>query len=165
MHNDEFRKGFRYELANRSFVLMAVERMSRRLQGDERGIFWEAYLTLERFNVPRYRAASKAWGIKRGSFMGAKVKAVVVGSTPKCLIRHLLKFVYVETNKYLRDLRMLHRLGPLDSKAFLDYMIDQKELQIEMMRMAIAGNYQQIPALVDTFMVNTGSRELIFSPH
>lgn len=46
--------------------------------------------------------------------------------------------------------------GPFEARAFLTYMAEQEEAQIEMMRLALADGYERIPPLLSDFM--TGHR-------
>lgn len=144
MASEKFIKGFRYELANRAFAFMAVERMVERLRGDERVLFWRSYLDLEVFNRPRYEAAAREWGLDVNPGILTKLKAWGIASVPKIFLDLLLRLVCSETVKYMDRLRDLSREGPADAKAFLGYMLAQEEMQIEMMRMALQGRYSEI---------------------
>ncbi|MDT8222659.1 hypothetical protein RQ595_30495 [Pseudomonas aeruginosa] len=153
MPSKKFIKGFRHELANRAFAFMAVGRMAERLADDKRGLFWKTYLDLEIFNRPRYEAAARAWGLGVAPGIFTKLKAWAVSSVPKVFLGLLLKVVYSETLKYMEWLRDLSREGPADSGAFLDYMLAQEEMQIEMMRMALQGRDAEIVRFADEFFL------------
>lgn len=153
MPSKEFIKGFRHELANRAFAFLALERLVERLEGDERGLFWKTYLDLETFNRPRYETAAARWGLDVTPGILTRLKAWVVSSVPKKFRGLLLKFVYSETVKYLEWLRNLRRQGPAEAGKFLDYMVEQEEVQIEMMRMALSGRYSDITRRADDFFL------------
>ncbi|UXY50610.1 hypothetical protein [Pseudomonas tohonis] len=153
MPSKVFIKGFRHELANRAFALLAVERMAERLGDDRRGVFWRTYLDLEHFNGPRYQAAAIRWGLHRPPGLLTRLKAWALSSVPLALHGALLTLVYRETVKYLAWLRELQHQGPANARAFLEYMVAQEELQVEMMRLALRGQYAQLVARADDFFL------------
>lgn len=146
-------RGFRHELANRAFAVVAVRRMSERLQGDERRIFWATYWELEKFSAPRYAAAAESWGIVFKPGIWPVLKARIISSVPKGLLRLLLRIVHSETVKYLKWLQGLKQIGPSDASTFLDYMVEQEELQVEMMQLALSNRYVEIVERVDMFFL------------
>lgn len=153
MASKAFIKGFRHELANRTFAFLAIGRMAERFAGHERGLFWRSYLDLEVFNRPRYALAARRWGLgtKPGTF--TRLKALAVSSVPARLQKPLLRFIYRETLKYLEWLKTLRQQGPVDARRFLVYMVEQEEVQLEMMRLALAGRYAEIAGCADTFFL------------
>ncbi|EML1093777.1 hypothetical protein RZ910_000096 [Pseudomonas aeruginosa] len=161
MPSKKFIKGFRHELANRAFAFMAVGRMAERLAGDERGLFWKTYLDLEIFNRPRYEAAAAVWGLDVAPGFFTKLKAWAVSSVPKVFLGLLLKIVYSETLKYMEWLRDLSMEGPAGARAFLDYMLAQEEMQIEMMRMALSGRDCEIVGFADEFFLKHSGSLLV----
>jgi hypothetical protein len=163
MPSKTFIKGFRHELANRAFAFLAVGRMAERLAGDARGLFWKTYRDLEVFNGPRYEAAARRWGLGVTPGMLSRLKAWAISSVPKAFHGLLLKLVYRETLKYLEWLKDLRRQGPADAGAFLDYMVHQEEVQIEMMRMALSGRYSEIAGSADDFFLKYNGLVLLFN--
>ncbi|MCO6057636.1 hypothetical protein NG726_13275 [Pseudomonas sp. MOB-449] len=161
MPSKAFIKGFRHELANRAFAFLAVGRMAERLEGDVRGLFWKTYRDLEVFNRPRYEAAARRWGLEVTPGMLSRLKARAVSSVPKACHGLLLKVVYRETLKYLEWLKDLRRQGPADASAFLDYMVHQEEVQIEMMRIALSGRYSEIASRADDFFLKYNGSILV----
>lgn len=153
MPSKKFISGFRHELANRAFALIAVRRMAERLQGDERRVFWKTYWDLERFNAPRYAAAARQWAPAFKPGLWPVLKAWLVSSVPNPLLGLLLKVVHRETVKYLKWLKALRDMGPADARLFLDYMIEQEELQIEMMQLALSDRYTDIVRRADKFFL------------
>ena len=153
MPSKKFIRGFRHELANRAFAFIAVGRMAERLKEDRRGLFWKTYLDLEIFNRPRYEAAAQVWGLDLAPGLLTRLKAWVVSSVPDALHGLLLKLVYRETLKYMEWLRDLSQDGPADARDFLDYMLAQEEMQLEMMRMAMQGRYESILRFADDFFL------------
>ena len=153
MPSKKFISGFRHELANRAFALIAVRRMAERLQGDERRVLWKTYWDLERFNTPRYTAAAQQWGVAFKPGLLPLLKAWLLSSVPRVFIGLLLKLVHRETVKYLKWLNRLREIGPADAQGFLNYMIEQEDLQIEMMRLALADRYTEIAWCADRFFL------------
>ncbi|WP_430444051.1 MAG: hypothetical protein ACQZ2J_24270 [Pseudomonas piscis] len=153
MPSEAFIKGFRHELANRAFALLAIGRMARRLAASEQAPFWKTYLHLEEFNLPRYQAAARNWGLDVEPGPLTRLKALLVSSVPKAGVRLLLRITYKETLKYLAWLERLHHQGPAQAGAFLDYMLAQEQLQIEMMRLALSGRYGDIVEHADQFFL------------
>ncbi|MFB7103708.1 hypothetical protein [Streptomyces hydrogenans] len=151
MFSEGFTKGFAYELQNRHFALISMSGVARRLDGDPRSAFWGGYSRLERFNVPRYEQAALRWGMDAKPTAWTKARGTLVGATPEFMLHSLLKFAYPKTVKYLEELRRVRGLGPGDGKAFLDYMVDQEVVQIEMMRLALGGRYSEITPKLDEF--------------
>jgi hypothetical protein len=93
------------------------------------------------------------WGLAMRPGILIKLKAWAVSSVPDMFLGLLLKFVYSETVKYLEWLRDLRREGPADAKDFLDYMVAQEELQVEMMRLALKGLYPEMARRADDFFL------------
>ncbi len=151
--SDAFIKGFKHEQANRAFAMRSAERLSKRLEGDVQHPFWQAYLRLEQFNAPRYQAAALAWDLDSNTGWWPEVKAWVVGLAPKILMEPALKITHTSTVRYVETLRDLQRIGPADSQDFLNYMVAQEILQVEMMELALRGEYVEIVRRVDDFML------------
>lgn len=153
MPSRTFINGFRKELANRSFALIAVRRMAERLQGDERHVFWQTYRDLELFNAPRYAAAARSWGLEVTPSVATRLKGWAVSSAPKCLFGPLMKSVHRQTVDYLDWLYELRQSGPAEAAPFLDYMVEQEALQVDMMRLALSGRYAEITRHADDFFL------------
>jgi hypothetical protein len=162
MPSTPFLKGFRHELANRAFAYIAIGRMARRMSGQRSAAFWSTYFELEVFNQPRYEAAATRWGLSTSPGLGSRLKAWVVSSVPRPLSGLLLKVVLHETVKYLEWLRGVSSQGPLDARAFLEYMVAQEEMQIEMMRMALDGRELQIKCYAGRFFEAYKTRTDVF---
>ncbi|UTV59953.1 hypothetical protein [Burkholderia arboris] len=152
MPSSQFAKGFKGEVQNRAFALRAIGRLANRLDGDPRQPLWAAYLKLEEFNAPVYRQAAARWGIGTTPGAGTRIKAWVIGSVPKCLLRPFLKFVHAKTVVYCDELRKLRNIGPSDSRIFLDYMVDQEDFQIELMRLSLDGQDAVLARKIDSFL-------------
>ncbi|VWB90193.1 hypothetical protein BLA15945_04345 [Burkholderia lata] len=153
MPTNAFTDGFHYEIQNRAFALRAIGRLAGRLDGDPRQRLWAAYLKLEAFNAPIYHAVATRWGMDATPSLTTRVKAWVVGSVPTSLLTPLLKYVYAETIAYCEVLRRLRDIGPSDVRAFLDYMVDQEEFQIDMMRRSLDGDDAVLASRVDAFIL------------
>lgn len=160
MPSRKFLKGFDHELQNRAFAYLAIARMTHRLQGDPRLVFWKAYLELEQFNRPRYAAAARQWGLDVTARPWAKAKALLVSSVPKPLIGALLKVVLKETLRYMCWLSALRKRGPAEASEFLDYMVAQEAMQIEMMKMALGGRQGEIEDFAKRFFAAHGGPQL-----
>jgi hypothetical protein len=151
MPSPTFLKGLRHELANRAFARAAVTRMARRLEGQPAHPFWQAYAELEAFNQPRYQAAAERWGLDPTPRLATRLKAWLVSSVPRPLQGLLLRLVHRETVKYMAWLQGLGRSGPADARRFLGYMLDQEQLQLEMMGLALNGRYRDVTGRADAF--------------
>jgi hypothetical protein len=152
MPSDAFIKGFRHELANRAFALLAVERLAGRTQGTEQFALWSAYCALERFNAAIYAAAAANWGLDDTPGWWPSFKAWAFCSVPRIFESRLMRFVYAETHAYVDELKVLQRIGPVESRTFLDYMVAQEELQVEMMELAMAMRFAEIEPRVGSFI-------------
>ncbi|MFC9399235.1 hypothetical protein ACFTWS_39945 [Streptomyces sp. NPDC057027] len=157
-----FDQGFAHELQNRAFALRSMSGVARRLRGDGRTDlpFWEGYAELERFNVPRYAEAARRWNLSMQPSPWTKARAALVGSTPKFLLRRLLEFAHPKTVEYLEDLRRLRDAGPSDGRDFLEYMVQQEAVQIQMMKLALERRYSEIPTELDAFFLAHQERNL-----
>lgn len=151
MFSEAFAKGFRYELANREFALRVVTRLADRVTGEEERSFWSTYSELERFNSIHYRAAAQLWGFDIQPGYLTKLKAWVVGTLLIILQGPMLKLVYDETVKYVDSLRNLRSMGPPDASLFLNYVVEQEELQVRMMQMAFTERFSEVSDIVDAF--------------
>lgn len=149
---DEFIKGFKHELSNRAFALRTAERLSKRLEGDEQHTFWQAYLKLEQFNLLRYQAAAFNWDLDSNTGWWPEIKAWIVSWAPSALMEPALKATHASTVRYVETLRSLQQIGPADSQDFLNYMVAQEILQVEMMELALRGEYAEIMKHVDDFI-------------
>lgn len=152
MPSDVFIKGFRYELANRAFALLAVERLARRTEGTEQSALWSAYRVLERFNAAVYSRAAANWGLDDTPGWWPSFKAWAFCSVPRVFENWMARFVYAETVAYVDRLKVLQCIGPSEARIFLDYMVAQEELQVEMMEMAMEGRFAEIAPLVTGFI-------------
>ncbi|VWC57292.1 hypothetical protein BLA18112_00491 [Burkholderia lata] len=152
MPTNAFTDGFHYEIQNRAFAVRAIGRLAERLDGDPRQRLWAAYLKLETFNAPIYHAAATRWGMDDSPRLATRVKAWVIGSVPTCVLKPFLKYVYAQTIAYCETLRRLRDTGPSDSRAFLNYMVDQEEFQIDMMRRSLDGDDTVLASRVDAFI-------------
>lgn len=150
--SSEFLDGFDGEIQNRAFALRAIGRLSNRLDGDPRQPLWAAYLKLEEFNEPIYHEAAARWAMDVTPRTGTLIKAWILGSVPKFLLRSFLKLVYSKTVKYCDELRKIRSIGPLSAKEFLDYMVDQEDFQIEMMRLSLDGKDVVLARKIDSFI-------------
>ena len=150
--NDTFLAGFKYEIGNRRFALLTMKGISSRLTGDRRNLFWNSYYELEKFNQPRYAAAAQSLGVDASIGWGPQFRGRLIGSTPLFLLGALTKYVYPKTIAYLDALKAVQAAGPDQARSFLAYMIEQEELQIEMMRLALADEYEEIPPLLADFL-------------
>ncbi len=151
MLSKKFIEGIEYELQNRAFALRAIERIANKTVGTPEHIFWSSYEQLEKFNVPRYAAFAKKRGLTTAPSFFTKAKAWSVSSTPSCLLDALLKFVYTKTKVYLEDLKKVSALGVIEDKSFLDYMIAQEVIQIEMMELALNKQFSAIAPKLKQF--------------
>lgn len=151
MYSKQFTEGFGYELQNRQFALISMSGVAKRLAGDPRLPFWKGYSELEHFNAPRYEEAARRWGMSAAPTAWTKARGALIGATPKFMLRSLLKFAYPKTVEYLEDLRRVRGTGPADGKVFLDYMVDQEVLQIEMMQLALNGRFSEITPKLEAF--------------
>ncbi len=148
MTSEAFRDGLRHELANRAFAAISTRALATRCQGRPDGPFWSAYAELEQFNAPRYRRAARRWGMPVEPDGWTRLRGAAAGATPTFLLGPLLRYVHPKTVAYVEDLRRLRALGPPEGAAFLDYVVAQEEVQVAMMRLALAGRHQDVPALV-----------------
>jgi len=148
-----FVKGFRYELANREFALRVVMRMADRATGAEKQSFWTTYSELERFNALHYRAAAQLWGFDIKPGYRIRLKARAVGWLLVFLRGAAMERAYFEIVKYAEFLRQLRTIGPGDASLFLNYMVEQEELQIKIMRMAFTERFTEVGEVVDAFFL------------
>ncbi|MFF0384179.1 hypothetical protein [Streptomyces sp. NPDC004286] len=160
MASEEFTKAFDYELQNRAFALLSMSGIARRLKGDPRNAFWDGYVKLEHFNAPRYAEAARRWGFGDQPTQWTKIRGALIGATPKFMLQSLLKFAYPKTVEYLEDLRRMRGVGPDDGKEFLDYVVEQEILQIEMMQLALNERYASITRNLESFFRKYRDTEL-----
>lgn len=156
MPSKEFIKGFNHELANRAFALITVGRMTERMHGSEWQVFWKAYWDLEVLNAHRYAVAALGWGLDPTPGVLTRLKAWLVSSVPRPLMVTLVKYVYRKTIAYADWLRALRKSGPPEAKAFLDFMVEQEDFQLEMMRLALAGRHSKIRVCAEEFFLKHG---------
>jgi len=150
--SDEFLAGFEHEVANRAFALRSAQRLSTRMADTEYAGFWSAYLRLEQFNAPVYDEVAVKWGISTDPAFWTRFRAWAVSLTPEPMMTMALESTLARTRAYVITLQELQSIGPEDDRAFLEYMVAQEQLQVEMMRLALAGSSEEIPALVDAFI-------------
>ena len=60
----------------------------------------------------------------------------------------------------MEDLKNVRALGPEDDNQFLDYMIAQEQVQIELMELAINKQYNQIKPKIDQFFESFKNKNL-----
>jgi len=152
MISEEFSRGFRHELANRAWALRSTSGIARRLEGNPSRAFWAGYVRLEEFNAIRYRQAAQHWGVPSKTRRWTRLRGAVSGAAPRAVVSRFLRYAYPKTAEYVDVLRRLRDIGPQDGAEFLDYMVEQEILQVEMMRLALAKRYGEVPPLVDEFL-------------
>ncbi|BEP57086.1 MULTISPECIES: hypothetical protein [unclassified Variovorax] len=150
--SDAFIEGFLYELSNRAFAMRVAERLSKRLKGEKQEPFWLAYLRLEQLNAPYYRAAALGFGLNFRAGWWIEIKAWAISLVPRSLMKPALESAHSKTVEYVGELRELRRIGPASSQDFLSYMVAQEELQVEMMQLALRGEYAKLVRRVDGFI-------------
>lgn len=161
MRSQQFLNGINYELQNRAFALIAIARIANRVQGTQEYIFWSAYESLERFNTPHYFAYAEKLGLDATPSFLTKAKASLISSTPSFLLDELLKLVYAKTKVYLEDLKQVHAQGTEADREFLDYMLAQEQVQIELMELAIKKQYREISPKIDHFIQHYRDKKLV----
>lgn len=161
MRSQQFQNGIHYELQNRAFALSAIVRIANRVQGTQEYIFWSAYESLERFNTPHYLAYAEKLGLDATPSFLTKAKASLISSTPSFLLDELLKLVYAKTKVYMEDLKQVHAQGTEADREFLDYMLAQEQVQIELMELAIKKQYREIPPKIEQFIQHYLDKELV----
>lgn len=161
--SDEFLAGFEREVANRAFSLRVAGHLSRRMVDTDYAGFWSAYLRLEQFNAPLYEEVAVKWGIATDPSRWTRFRAWAVGLTPGPMMAMALESTSSRTRAYVLTLQALQSTGPEEDRVFLDYMVAQEQLQVEMMRLALAGSMEEIPPLVDAFILRH-SRQRSDSP-
>ena len=152
MPTENFSDGLRYEIANRAFAIRVVSRLAERYRDTEQEKFWVAYVKLERFSAPLYRSVAERWNIDPNPGWWTRFRAAAVGSVPKLLMVNTLRSMLTRTEDYVEKLRQLQSVGPVKEKDFLDYMIAQELLQVEMMKLALSGRYGDISSAVEAFV-------------
>ena len=152
MRTDDFPAGIRYEVANRAFALRTVERLSRRFEGSDQQAFWLAYLKLEQFSAPHYRALAERLEVDSHPGLWTRFRAAVVASDPGFMMERTLRSMLSRTEIYVGRLNQLQSIGPADESEFLDYMVAQEALQVEMLRLAVSGQYGDAAAKVEAFV-------------
>lgn len=150
--NQEFIDGFQYEIANRSFSLMTSKQMIEKFDGEPMQIFWKSYQRLEQFNVEQYARVVNQFGLNMQPELWAEGKAYLLGLLPKIFIDFALQSALNKTKIYVDKLSYLRGIGPESDIDFLDYMVAQESLQVEMMQLALDGRYQDSQILVDLFI-------------
>ena len=161
MLSKDFLNGIEFELQNRAFALKAITRISNRMQGTPEHVFWNAYERLENFNTAIYSAYAEKLAVDATPSFFAKLKASTLSSTPSFLLDELLKLVYSKTKVYMEDLKRVRALGPVEDSKFLDYMIAQEQVQIEMMELAIKKQFNEIKPKIDQFLLMYKDKKLV----
>lgn len=161
MRSQQFLNGINYELQNRAFALSAITSIANRVQGTQEYIFWSAYEKLERFNTTHYFAYAEKFGLDATPSFLTKAKVSLISSTPSFLLDELLKLVYSKTKVYLEHLKQVHAQGTEADGEFLDYMLAQEQVQIELMELAIKKQYRDIPSKIDQFIQHYRDKKLV----
>ncbi|WP_229052491.1 FAD-dependent oxidoreductase [Aeromicrobium sp. Leaf350] len=148
----EFKRGFRHEQANRAWALSTTTGIAKRRTTMPDGVFWASYVRLEQFNAPRYREAALRWGMNPDPRLRTRIRGAISSRAPGFILKPFLTYAQPETLKYARELDRLRLRGPRQGDEFLAYMVEQEQLQVEMMRLALAGRFADAAALVDQFI-------------
>lgn len=157
VHDARFEAGMLKELENRAFAIRAIKRLSMRLATNPRRPLWQTYAALEDFNVPLYAAAAERLGLRFEPGLWTKLRAWLVGSVPIAFHRKFLQFVLKQTTEYLKELEELRAIGPASEREFLDYMVDQEVVQIDLMKLGVDGAYWKMPAALEGFVSRYGA--------
>lgn len=154
----DFDEGFRAEYANRVFARVGMAASAVRTRSHESGPFWTAYARLEEFNADVYARASTRMRIPDISVTAARRRGWIVGLIPNPLRRESIRFAFPRTVEHAEDLHRLAALGPESERVFLDYMVRQEELQVQLMEKMLRRRYEDCIHLVDDFLA--GARSL-----
>lgn len=162
MVSKKFIKGIKYEIANRAFALDSIGRISNRVKGRPEYLFWHSYERLERFSAPKYAKFAEKLGLDVTPSFYTKSRAWSTNLIPTLLLDPTLKLVCFLTKIYLKDLKKVRELGNIEDKDFLDYMVAQEELQIELMELAISRKYNEIVHKTDSFILSNSCEKSIY---
>lgn len=154
MVSKNFIKGIKYEIANRAFALDAIGRIANRVKGRPEYAFWHSYEQLEKFSAPKYEKFAVKLGLDPTPSFYTKSRAWSTCLIPTSLLGPTLKLVCFLTKIYLKDLKKVRELGNIEDVDFLDYMVEQEELQIKLMELAILGRYSEISKKTDSFILS-----------
>ncbi|WP_228296576.1 hypothetical protein [Acinetobacter seifertii] len=154
----KFIKGIKYEIANRAFALDSIGRISDRVKGRPEYTFWKSYEKLEKFSAPKYAKFAEKIGLNSTPSFYTKAKAWSTSIIPIPLIDPTIKLLCFLTKIYLKDLKKLRDLGRKEDIDFLNYMVAQEELQIELMELAILKRYVRIIDKVDDFIIRNSDK-------
>ncbi|WP_436863542.1 hypothetical protein [Acinetobacter haemolyticus] len=161
MVSKKFIKGIKYEIANRAFALDSIGRIANRVKGRPEYIFWHSYERLEIFSAPKYAKFAKKIGLDGTPSLYTRSRAWSTCLIPTLLLAPTLKLVCFLTKNYLKDLKKVRELGNSEDMEFLDYMVAQEELQIELMELAISRKYNEIVHKTDSFILSYSREKTI----
>lgn len=147
-----FVDGFRSEIANRNFARLVTEKLATTAAEDQGRALWSAYHSLEVFNLSIYHPVATQWGLDTTVGHVTRLKAEVLARFPQALHPWLLSSTLKRTKDYMITLEALQTIGPDSEHWFLQYMVDQEALQIDMMEKAILGDYLGAARLVEDFL-------------
>ncbi|MAZ87591.1 MAG: hypothetical protein CL693_08090 [Cellvibrionaceae bacterium] len=148
----EFVKGFRHEAANRAFARLTTAKMMQSVDPEAGRAFWTAYHSLEIFNTTVYQYVADLWQIDITPGVLVKVKASTLAVLPTRAHPWLLRTTLARTLEYVKFLESLKEIGPASEYWFLDYMVKQEKLQVDIMALALEGDYDESVLLVKRFL-------------
>ncbi len=147
-----FIEGFKSEIANRNFSKLTTKAMAERFKNQKNFLFWESYHKLEQLNSKHYSRIASYWGISTDISYWTKIKALVMSVIPSVFIDSTLKSALTRTEDYVVLLKELNAVGPSSERGFLDYMVKQEVLQVDIMKLALAGEFDAAADAVDDFI-------------
>ncbi len=147
-----FVEGFRHEVANRAFARLTTEKMAESVGNKDSRAFWSAYHLLETFNEPIYQHVADKWLVDTSVRWFTRAKAGAIARCPQGLHSWLLSATLTRTEDYVEILKALRAIGPESEKWFLEYMVAQEEIQVVIMKSALAGDYVDAVSHVEQFI-------------
>ena len=144
---------FEMEIQNRAFALKSARKMASQASSDEDKYFTAAWVEFEEFLQTKYAPFASKYNLPQEAGLIANIQAGLgvlgLNVLPNAIA---LKTMLDQTVNYNEKLKELRKIAPIEEKAFFEFVVDQEEVQIEAIKLAIQGKMKEAADLVTDFV-------------
>ena len=144
---------FEMEVQNRAFALKSARKMASQASSHEDKQFTAAWVAFEEFLQSKYAPFASKYNLSQEAGLIANIQAGLdvlgLNVLPNAIA---LKMMLDQTVNYNEKLKELRKIAPEEEKEFFEFVVDQEELQIAGIKLAIEGKMKEATELVTDFI-------------
>lgn len=161
----EFVELFDYEIQNRAFARIALQRISENEENLVKKAFWDAYLALESLNQDKYAPFARKYELTQEPGFLTSFKASMLVFSYNWFPSYTLKTMHKATVKHVGKLEEMAALAGKEDKTFAAYVVSQEKIQAQAFLLMVNGKDQQAAKLIADFVAEHDSNGLSENRH